>query len=272
MKSYRPTTPSRRHTKTVTYRGVLTASEPQKSLTKGRKRFVGRNNAGRITVRHKGGGHKRLFREVDFLYAKKDILAKVETIEYDPYRTAFIARVSYKDGDRRYVLAPNGLKVGDTIISGEDALIAPGNRTSLKRIPVGTFIHNIEIHVGDGGKMVRSSGVFARIIAKTEQGVQIKLPSKKEKILNPACRAAIGVVAGSGRPEKPFMKAGTRFHRMAARNKLYPRVCGISMNAVDHPFGGKGSHTKGRPTQSPRNAPPGRKVGKIAPRRTGRKK
>ena len=186
--------------------------------------------------------------------------------------SAPLLEVSTLAGNTELAIAPQGIKIGDEIAFGSGNEIREGNVLPLRDIPEGTFIHNIEIHVGDGGKMVRSSGVFARIIAKTEQGVQIKLPSKKEKILNPACRAAIGVGAGSGRPEKPFMKAGTRFHRMAARNKLYPRVCGISMNAVDHPFGGKGSHTKGRPTQSPRNAPPGRKVGKIAPRRTGRKK
>lgn len=186
--------------------------------------------------------------------------------------SAPLLKVATHSGEIALAIAPEGVKVSDDIAFGAGNEIKEGNVLPLAEIPEGTAIHNIEIHVGDGGKMVRSSGVFARIIAKTEQGVHIKLPSKKEKIVNPACRAAIGIVAGSGRPEKPFMKAGTRFHRMAARNKLYPRVCGISMNAVDHPFGGKGSHTKGRPTQSPRNAPPGRKVGKIAPRRTGRRK
>ncbi len=185
--------------------------------------------------------------------------------------SAPLLEVATLSGHTALAIAPEGMKVGDEIAFGTEE-VREGNVLQLKDIPEGTSIHNIEIHPGDGGKLVRSSGVFARIIAKTEQGVQVKLPSKKEKVLNPACRAAIGIVAGSGRPEKPFMKAGTRYHRMAARNKLYPRVCGISMNAVDHPFGGKGSHTKGRPTQSPRNAPPGRKVGKIAPRRTGRKK
>ena len=186
--------------------------------------------------------------------------------------SAPLLQVATHSGETALAIAPEGVKVGDEIAFGSSPEIREGNVLPLRDIPEGTFIHNIEIHVGDGGKMVRSSGVFAKIIAKTEQGVQIKLPSKKEKILNPACRAAIGIVAGSGRPEKPFMKAGTMYHRMAARNKLYPRVSGISMNAVDHPCGGKGSHTKGRPTQSPRNAPPGRKVGKIAPRRTGRRK
>ncbi len=185
--------------------------------------------------------------------------------------SAPLLEVATPSGETALAIAPEGMKVGDEIIFGTEE-VREGNVLALRDIPEGTPIHNLEIHPGDGGKLVRTSGVFARIVAKTEQGVQVTLPSKKEKVLNPACRAAIGVVAGSGRLEKPFMKAGTRYHKMAARNKLYPRVSGISMNAVDHPFGGKGSHTKGRPTQSPRNAPPGRKVGKIAPRRTGRRK
>src|SRR3989338_5256614 len=186
--------------------------------------------------------------------------------------SAPLLEVATLSGHTALTIAPVGVKLGDEISFGSSTEIKEGNVLPLRDIPEGTFIHNIEIHVGDGGKMVRSSGVFARIIAKTDHDVRIKLPSKKEKLLNPGCRAAIGMVAGSGREEKPFLKAGAMYHRMAARNKLWPRVCGISMNAVDHPFGGKGSHTKGRPTQSPRNAPPGRKVGKIAPRRTGRKK
>ncbi len=185
--------------------------------------------------------------------------------------SAPLLEIATLSGHTALAIAPEGMKVGDEISFGTEE-VREGNVLQLKDIPEGTSIHNVEIHPGDGGKLVRSSGVFAKVVAKTEQGVQVKLPSKKDKLLNPACRAAIGIVAGSGRPEKPFMKAGTMYHRMAARNKLYPHVCGISMNAVDHPFGGKGSHTKGRPTQSPRSAPPGRKVGKIAPRRTGRRK
>ena len=145
MKKYRPTTPSRRHTKTVTYRGVLTASEPNKALTKGVKRSVGRNSAGRITVRHKGGGHKRLYRDIDFVYNKYDIPAKVETIEYDPNRSGFIALVVYKDGERRYVLVPSSVKVDDVFVVSEKAEIKVGNRTTLKKIPSGTLVYNIEL-------------------------------------------------------------------------------------------------------------------------------
>ena len=186
--------------------------------------------------------------------------------------SAPLIEVAYPNGKTNLAFAPESIKVGDAVANGENAPVAPGNVLPLKLIPEGTTVHNLEIHPGDGGKMVRASGTFARVIAKTEQGVHIQLPSHKEKIFLPECRASIGVVAGSGRPEKPFLKAGPRYHRMRARNKLYPHVCGISMNAVDHPFGGKCSHIKGRPTQSPRDAPPGRKVGKIAPRRTGRKR
>lgn len=165
--------------------------------------------------------------------------------------------------------APEGIKVGDTIGTTELTL---GSVFALRDIPEGTLIHNIEIRPGDGGRLARSSGTAARVVAKTENSVLVQLPSRKEKSFLPECRAAIGTLAGSGRLEKPFLKAGTRMKKMWARNKLYPRVCGVSMNAVDHPFGGKSSHIKGRPTQSPRSAPPGRKVGKIAPRRTGRRR
>ena len=184
--------------------------------------------------------------------------------------SAPLMEIALPNGASTLAFAPEGLKVHDQIALGTTEL-GLGNVLPLSAIPEGTAVHNLELHPGDGGKVVRASGTFARVVAKTEQGVLIKLPSRREKLFSPHCRAAIGVVAGSGRPEKPFLKAGTRYHRMRAKNKLYPHVCGISMNAVDHPFGGKGSHTKGRPTQSPRDAPPGRKVGKIAPRRTGRK-
>lgn len=167
--------------------------------------------------------------------------------------------------------APHGTKVGDEIVVGGTEIRA-GNVLRLKDIPEGTLIHNIEIKPGEGGKLVRSSGTFAKIVAKSEEAVRVKLPSKKEKKFLPDCRAAVGVLSGGGRLDKPFLKAGTKSKKMKARNKLYPKVCGISMNAVDHPFGSGCSHIKGRPTLSPRSAPPGRKVGKIAPRRTGRKK
>ena len=183
-----------------------------------------------------------------------------------------LMEINYVTGEKGLSFAPEGIKVGDQVSVGASADLKPGDVAALKDIPEGTLIHNIELRPQDGGKLVRSSGSFARVVGKTEESVRIKLPSKKEKVFLPECRAAIGILAGAGRKEKPFLKAGTRFKKMRARNKLYPKVCGISMNAVDHPFGSGSSHIKGRPTLSSRHAPPGRKVGKIAPRRTGRKK
>ncbi|HLC81210.1 MAG TPA: 50S ribosomal protein L2 [Candidatus Nanoarchaeia archaeon] len=189
-----------------------------------------------------------------------------------PAHSSPLMEVAYADGLRARTIAPEGITVGDSIQVGAGVEIKPGNVLSLKDIPEGTLIHNIELRPGDGGKMVRTAGSAARVVAKSEGIIRVLLPSRKEKILLPECRAAIGVLAGSGRRDKPFLKAGRRFMKRRATNRVYPRVCGVSMNAVDHPFGGKCSHVKGRPTQSPRSAPPGRKVGKIAPRRTGRRR
>ena len=183
-----------------------------------------------------------------------------------------LMEVSYLTGEKGLAFAPQGIKVGDMISIGPNNEVKVGNVLPLSEIPEGTLIHNVELHPGDGGKLVRTSGTAAKVVAKSEKGISVVLPSKKEKLFLPNCRAAIGVLSGSGRTDKPFLKAGTKFYKMKAKNKLWPIVCGISMNAVDHPFGGKCSHIKGRPTLSPRSAPPGRKVGKIAPRRTGRKK
>ena len=186
--------------------------------------------------------------------------------------SAPLIEVSYLTGKKDLTFAPEGIKVGDEISVGVSSELKKGNVIPLKDIPEGTLVHNLELRPGDGGKLVRSSGSFAKVVAKTEKAVRIKLPSNKEKLFLPNCRAAIGIIAGGGRLDKPFLKAGTKFKKMRAKNKLYPKVCGISMNAVDHPFGGCHSTHKGRPTLSPRSAPPGRKVGKIAPRRTGKRK
>ncbi len=196
---------------------------------------------------------------------------KVIELVHCAAHSAPLMRVAYLSGEEVLNFAPEGIKIGDEITVG-GSIVKDGNVLALKEIPEGTLIHNIELNPGDGGKLVRSSGTFAKIVAKTEENIRVALPSKKEKVFLPNCRAAIGIVAGAGRLEKPFLKAGTRSKRMEARNKLYPSVSGVAMNAVDHPFGGSSSNSKGRPTQSPRNAPPGRKVGAIAPRRTGRKR
>jgi len=182
-----------------------------------------------------------------------------------------LAQMSYDNGEESFIVAAEGLRVGDTIHLG-NAPVEKGNTLCLKDIPIGTLIFNIEIRPGDGGKIVRSGGCFARILSKRENEVVVMLPSKKEKTFNQNCRATIGVIAGAGRKEKPFLKAGRRFHYMKARNKLYPRIKGQSQNAVDHPYGTSRSSKKGQPTIADRNAPPGAKVGKIRPRRTGMKR
>lgn len=183
-----------------------------------------------------------------------------------------LAKIKYDSGEETYVIAAEGVRIGDTVNLGEGAELNKANTLFLKDVPVGTSVFNIEAQPGDGGKFVRSGGCFARVFAKKENEVIIVLPSKKQKSFNPGCRATIGVIAGSGRKEKPFVKAGTKYHYMKSRNKLYPKVCGISMNAVDHPHGTSRSSKKGHPTIAPKNAPPGRKVGKIRPRRTGMKR
>ena len=185
--------------------------------------------------------------------------------------SAPLMEVACLTGERGLSFAPEGIRVGDEIAVGSPE-VKIGNVLLLRDIPEGTLIHNIELQPLDGGKLVRASGSSARVVSKTEEAVRVQLPSKKEKLFQPGCRASIGVLAGSGRLDKPFLKAGFKYHKMRARNKLSPIVCGVSMNGVDHPFGGKCSHVKGRPTQAPRSAPPGRKAGKIAPRRTGRRK
>lgn len=177
MKFYRPTTKSRRHMSTVSYRGVLTASEPTKSLTRGRKRNMGRNSQGKLTTEHKGGGHKRLFRDIDFRYEKKDVPGRVETVEYDPNRTGFIGRVLFADGDRRYVLLPRGISVGAQIIVSEKAPLSPGNRLPIRNIPIGSFIYNIELKPGGGAVIARSAGNYAQLIALDQGQAHLKLPS-----------------------------------------------------------------------------------------------
>lgn len=242
MKHYKPTTPSRRSTKTVTYRGVLTASEPHKKLVSGGKRSVGRNSAGRITVRHKGGGHKRLFRDVDFVYNKKDIVARVETIEYDPNRSGFIALVCYRDGERRYVLAPKHMKVGDEFVVSEEADIKTGNRLPLRNIPAGTFVYNVELKPGAGARLARSAGSFIEVVANDAGYTQLKMPSGEiRKVLDTAW-ASVGAVGNEEYKLRSFGKAG-RSRWMGIR----PTVRGTAMNPVDHPHGGgEGRQGRGR--------------------------
>ena len=203
---------------------------------------------------------------------KKKLSGKIIDFIHCQGHSAPLAQIEYDNGNVVLIQAPEGVRVGDIVETGDKVGINKGNIMPLKNIPEGTAIYNIESSPGDGGKFVRTSGGFAKVVTKMKNRIVVQLPSSKTRMFLPDCRAAIGVIAGSGRKEKPFLKAGTRHYAMKAKNKLYPQVSGTSMNSVDHPFGGSSSSTKGRPTQSSRNAPPGRKVGKIAPKRTGRKK
>lgn len=233
MKTYKPTTPGQRQKSTVSYKKTLTVSKPHKALTRGFKRNVGRNSAGRITVRHKGGGHKRRFREIDFKYNKFNIEAKIETIEYDPNRSGFIALVCYMDGERRYVLVPKSLKVGDKFIVSENAKLNTGNRLPLKNISVGTFVYNIEIKPKSGAKVARSAGNSAEVIAHDSGYVHIKMPSSEVRKFSDKAWASIGEVSNEEHKLVNIGKAG-RSRWLGIR----PTVRGSAMNAVDHPHGG----------------------------------
>ena len=240
MKNYRPTSPSKRHQTTVSYKNVLTASEPLKSLTSGFKRSVGRNNQGRITVRHKGGGVKRLYRDVDFMYNKHDIPATITSIEYDPNRSAFIGLAVYADGEKRYVVVPKSVRPGAKFIVSEKAPLTPGNRLPLKFIPVGTFVYNIEIKAGNGAKMVRSAGSFGRVVANDDGYTNIKMPSTEIRKVSEKCYACVGEVSNEEYHLQNIGKAG--------RNRwkgIRPTVRGSAMNPVDHPYGG-GEGAQGR--------------------------
>ncbi len=230
----------------VTYRGVITKTEPEKSLTYGRKRSVGRNHHGRVTTQHKGGGHKRLFRDVDFVYNKHDIPAKITSVEYDPNRSAFIGLAVYKDGEKRYVIVPKDIKVGSTFLVSEKAPLTPGNRLPLRKIPVGTFVYNLEIKPGAGAKMVRSAGIFAQVVANADGYTQIKMPSTEIRKFLETCYATIGEVSNSEHWLENYGKAGR-----SRWKGIRPTVRGTAMNPVDHPYGG-GEGRQGRGTKRPK--------------------
>ncbi len=240
MKSYAPTTPSRRHMTTLPYKEYITTNEPHKALTKGMKRDMGRNAFGRITVRHKGGGNKKLYRQIDFVYDKKDIPAIVKTIEYDPYRTGYIALVQYVDGEKRYILVPKTVKVGNKFLVSEKALIEVGNRLPLRKIPVGTFVYNIEVRPNGGAKLVRSAGSFAQVIANDAGYTHIKLPSTEVRKVHDNAWATVGTVSNEESRLVNIGKAG-RSRWMGIR----PTVRGSAQNPVDHPYGG-GEQRTGR--------------------------
>jgi large subunit ribosomal protein L2 len=233
MKSYKPTTKSRRNTLTLDYRKLLTKTKPEKSLTVGQQRHVGRNNMGRVTTQHKGGGHKRNYRLVDFVYDKKDIPAKITSIEYDPNRSAFIGLAVYKDGEKRYVVLPKAVAPGSMFMVSENAPIEPANRLPLKNIPLGTFIYNIELKPNAGAKIVRSAGSFAQVTAQNDGYTQVKLPSTEIRRIQDTCWASIGTVSNDEYKLVKYGKAG-RSRWMGIR----PTVRGTAMNPVDHPHGG----------------------------------
>lgn len=233
MKKYKPTSPSKRSEQSIEYRKVLTASKPLKSLTKGGKRNVGRNNQGRITTPHKGGGHKRALRDVDFLYNKIDIPAKIASVEYDPNRTAFVGIAVYADGEKRYVVLPKDVTVGHKFIVSEKAPVEVANRLMLRHIPVGTFVYNIEIKPGAGAKLARSAGAFAQVAAQSEGYTNLKMPSGEVRKVLDTAWATIGSVSNDENKLRNFGKAG-RSRWLGIR----PTVRGTAMNPVDHPHGG----------------------------------
>ena len=232
IKSFKPTTPSRRNMTVVDYRG-LSKVKPEKSLLESLKKTAGRNSYGRITVRHHGGGNKIKYRIIDFKRDKVGMPAEVKTIEYDPNRTAFIALVQYEDGEKRYILAPHGLKVGDHVESGEGADIKPGNCLPIANIPLGTMIHNIELIPGRGGQLVRSAGGAAQLMAKEGVAAQVRLPSGEVRFIKMNCHATIGQVSNIDQENQNRGKAGKTRHL-----GIRPTVRGSVMNPCDHPHGG----------------------------------
>ena len=260
IKSYNPTTPSRRHM-TVIDTASLSKVAPEKSLLKGKKSTGGRNNQGRITTRFRGAGNKRSYRMVDFYRNKEDVVAKVATIEYDPNRTANIALINYADGEKAYILAPVGLKVGDKVMNGSKAELKPGNCLKLRDIPVGIEISCIEMTPGTGAKLVRSAGQVATLRGKEETYAQIKLPSGEVRMIHLDCRAMIGQIGNADLMNTKLGKAGKKRYK-----GFRPHVRGVAQNPVDHPMGGGegresgGGHpvspwgqlAKGKRTRNPR--------------------
>lgn len=232
IKIYKPTSPGRRHMTTSTFEEI-TKTEPEKSLTVTLKRQAGRNNQGRVTVRHRGGGTRPKYRLLDFRRDKIGIPAKVAAIEYDPNRTARIALLHYADGEKRYILAPQGLMVGDTVLAGPDAEVKPGNTLPISAIPVGTMIHNIELYKGRGGQLARAAGTAAQLMAKEGKYAQVRLPSGEVRYVSVECMATIGAVGNAEWNTMKIGKAGRKRH-MGWR----PTVRGSAMTPRDHPHGG----------------------------------
>lgn len=250
IKTYKPTSAGRRFQTSSTFEEV-TRKKPEKSLLRALGKSGGRNALGRITSRHRGGGHKRKYRLIDFRRNKDGIPARVVAIEYDPNRSANIALLQYADGEKRYILAPNKLKVGDVLMSGNEAEIRTGNAVPLRKIPLGTHIHNVELSLGHGGQLVRSAGNYAQLMAKEGKYAQIKLPSGEVRMVLQDCRATIGQVGNLDHENLSMGKAGRS--RWLGRR---PRVRGVAMNPVDHPHGGgEGKSSGGRHPVTPWGVP-----------------
>jgi len=250
IKKFNPTSAGRRHMASSTFEEV-TSQTPEKSLLAPLKKTGGRNNAGRITKRHTGGGHKRKYRVIDFRRDKKDVPAKVATVEYDPNRSARIALLNYADGEKRYIIAPNGLKVGDQVVASDSADIKPGNTLAIRSIPLGTWVHNVELKVGRGGQLARSAGSYAMIAAKEGRYAQLRLPSGEVRLVLQECQATIGQVGNLDYENIKLGKAG-RARWLGKR----PQSRGVAMNPVDHPHGGgEGKSSGGRHPVTPWGVP-----------------
>src|SRR5215475_5025804 len=245
----KPTSPARRYM-TFVANDDITKSTPEKSLLSPKRRSNGRNASGRITVRHRGGGHKRMLREIDFRREKLGIPATVKAIEYDPNRSARIALLFYRDGEKRYIIHPVGLKVGDTVVSGPSADILPGNALPLRNIPAGTTIHNLELQPGKGAQLCRSAGTGAQLVAKEGEMAHVKLPSSEIRLIHMRCMATIGQVGNLGHENVTVGKAG-RSRWLGIR----PTVRGVAMNPVDHPMGGGEGRGKGNHPMTPWGKP-----------------
>ncbi|MBW2594999.1 MAG: 50S ribosomal protein L2 [Deltaproteobacteria bacterium] len=250
LKTYKPTSPGRRFQTCSTFEEI-TKAKPEKSLLKSLKRTGGRNNLGRMTSRHIGGGHKRKFRVIDFRRDKLDIPARVAAIEYDPNRSSRIALLHYRDGEKRYILAPLGLEVGSTVISGEKEDIKTGNTLPLRNIPLGSLIHNLELKIGKGGQLIRSAGSYGQLMAKEGSYAQVRLPSGEVRKILMGCKATIGQIGNIDHENLSIGKAGRA--RWLGRR---PKVRGVVMNPVDHPMGGgEGKSSGGRHPCTPWGVP-----------------
>ena len=257
IRKYKPTSSGTRFRSGSDFEEI-TAAKPYKPLVRPIKRTGGRSSSGRTSSWQKGGGHKRAYRIIDFKRNKLNIPCIVETIEYDPNRSSRIALLKYADGERRYILAPLGIKVGDALVSGADSEIKTGNTLPVKRIPLGTIIHNIELRPGQGGKIARSAGTYAQLVAKDEKLCQLKLASTEVRFVPSECMATIGQVGNVDHENRSIGKAGR--NRWLGKR---PHVRGVAMNPVDHPLGGgEGKSSGGRPPVSPWSKPEGRKTRK----------